>query len=564
MVHSARSPRPLRLPRRLIGLLLPLGVVLTAPLGADARQRLLTDAEWRADLDRTVAAIDEIHPDPYTRIERAELDSAAAELRQAIPTLSDREILVRLAVLVARLEDGHTRLFLPRQHAELAPVLETGHSGTAPPRYPELALAQLPVRFGLFTDGLFVTAAVAEHADLVGLRVLGVGTRTVEEALAAAGTTIAGNDSRRRALLPDRMALPDLLAALGITESPEETPLRVATDEGAERRVTLRPLPRGEVEWIGGPESPPLWRSHPTREAWFELLPSRSAVFVQVDELEAKPDLPWADFVRRTLAAARAAGAERYVLDLRQNTGGSGMWVVPFIGGLAGSEFDHYGRLMVLIGGNTFSAAQMLVNRLERYTEACFVGEATGAPPTHYGDSKKVLLAASGLTLRVSSRYWPNSADDFRHATEPHIDAAPRAADFFAGRDPALEVALSYEPPVAIAAQVEDLLRRGKVQSAVLRFVRDLSDPRVEHRSTEKMAAAGHRLLDEGLVEEGRIVFLLAAEYYPPAAATQAGLGRALELAGDAEAARQRYREALRLDPAQRRAAEGLARLEGD
>ena len=43
---------------------------------------------------------------------------------------------------------------------------------------------------------------------------------------------------------------------------------------------------------------------------------------------------------------------------------------------------ERFGRLLVLIGGSTFSAAQTLVNQLERYTDACFVGEPSGSPPT--------------------------------------------------------------------------------------------------------------------------------------------------------------------------------------
>ncbi|MDX1645009.1 MAG: tetratricopeptide repeat protein, partial [Thermoanaerobaculia bacterium] len=195
-------------------------------------------------------------------------------------------------------------------------------------------------------------------------------------------------------------------------------------------------------------------------------------------------------------------------------------------------------------------------------TEACFVGEPSGSPPTHFGDSKKIRLEASDLTLRVSTRYWPNGANDFRSATAAHVDVVPAAADYFAGRDPVLEAALTYEPPATTAAQVEDLLRRGKTQAAVFRFVRDLLDPRVEHRSVEQMVEAGNRLLDDEHLAEGRIVFLLTAEYYPESAAAELGWGRALELTGDIEGARRHYEKALAIDPQQRPARLALDRLD--
>lgn len=571
MIGSIRPPAPHRIARWL-GVALSLAVlVAVTPLAAAPPGRILSDAEWRTDLAQVVEALDEIHPDPYRTMDesdefgaemKTELEAAAVALRAAIPASTDREIVVALAELVALLDDGHTRLFLPRQHRELAPELEAGHSGTEPPARAELALAQLPVRFGLFSDGLFVTRTAPAHSEFVGLRVVRIGRFSTEEALEKAAATIAaGNDSRRRILLPDRMALPDLLAAAGITDSPDSTELFLADRDGEERAVTLEPLPVEPARWTGGPSVVPLWLLHPSRSAWYEVLTDRSAVFVQVDELEAFPERPWADFVRETLEAARAAGAERYILDLRHNAGGDGTWVTPFLTGLIGTEFDRYGRLMVLIGGHTFSAAQTLVNRLERMTEACFVGEPSGAPPTHFGDSKKIRLEASGLTLRVSTRYWPNSSNDFRRATAAHVDAMPTAADYFAGRDPVLEAALTYEPPQTTAEQVEDLLRRGKTQAGIFRFVRDLLDPRVEHRSLEAMVAAGHRLLDDDLATQGRIVFLLTAEYYEASAEAEAGWGRALELMDDVEGARRHYEKALEIDPDSRSARQALARL---
>ncbi|MDX1642987.1 MAG: hypothetical protein R3244_01375, partial [Thermoanaerobaculia bacterium] len=352
------------------------------PAAAAPPGRVLTDAEWIADLDQVTASIHEVHPDPFHQMDasdeasaerRAELAAAVVELRETIPRLSDREIVVRLSQLVARLDDGHSRLFLPHQHRDLAPALEAGHSGTEPPAHEELALAQLPTRFGLFSDGLFVISAATGYGDLVGLRVVRVGETAVEEALELASATIAaGNDSRRRILLPDRMALPEVLAAVGIIPSASETELLFEDAAGEERRVTLAPLPDGPVSWSGGPRTTPLWLRDPRDPKWYEVLSDRSAIFVQVNELEAFPERPWADFVRETLEAARAAGVERYVLDLRHNAGGDGTWVTPFLTGLVGTEFDRYGRLMVLIGGHTFSAAQTLVNRLEKMTEACF------------------------------------------------------------------------------------------------------------------------------------------------------------------------------------------------
>ena len=73
--------------------------------------------------------------------------------------------------------------------------------------------------------------------------------------------------------------------------------------------------------------------------------------------------------------------------------------------------------------------------RLEQNTNAVFVGEPTGGSPNGYGDSRKLTLPSSGLTVRVSTLYWqPSDPRDKRDAIAPDI-AAPPARDRDAAMD---------------------------------------------------------------------------------------------------------------------------------
>jgi hypothetical protein len=69
-------------------------------------------------------------------------------------------------------------------------------------------------------------------------------------------------------------------------------------------------------------------------------------------------------------------------------------------------ELRDPGSLFVITGRGTFSAAMMFAIDLEKQSNAIFVGEPTGASLNHYGDSRKVQLPNSGLTIRVSTLYW--------------------------------------------------------------------------------------------------------------------------------------------------------------
>jgi hypothetical protein len=70
----------------------------------------------------------------------------------------------------------------------------------------------LPVRFGWYQEGLFVRTATPEHRDLIGARVLRLGKRTVDEALAAVRPTVsADNEMGVRLFGPVHLAIPEVL-----------------------------------------------------------------------------------------------------------------------------------------------------------------------------------------------------------------------------------------------------------------------------------------------------------------------------------------------------------------
>ncbi len=70
-----------------------------------------------------------------------------------------------------------------------------------------------------------------------------------------------------------------------------------------------------------------------------------------------------------------------------------------------------------------------------------------GAKPNHYGDSRRLRLPNTGLTIRASTRYWQLSRPtDRRDAVAPMIPVPVTSADYAAGTDPALETVLDYRP----------------------------------------------------------------------------------------------------------------------
>lgn len=79
---------------------------------------------------------------------------------------------------------------------------------------------------------------------------------------------------------------------------------------------------------------------------------------------------------------AEANPVDKFILDMRLNSGGNNFFNLPIIHGFIRSDkINQRGRLFTIIGRQTFSAAQNCVNLMEKHTRTLFVREPTGPGP---------------------------------------------------------------------------------------------------------------------------------------------------------------------------------------
>ena len=535
---------------------------LLTSFAAVAQPRELTDSQWREDITAAVDAIRADHPDPFRALTSEEFDEKTAALIEELPALSDKDIALRLAALVARIEDGHTRLALPRSIPELG--FNPAHA-VDEPAHEAMTFSSLPFRFFLFEEGLYIVEAIKGFEEAIGAKVLTFGDTPADDAVAAVRPVLyAENDFTVKLYAADRLALTDVLRHFGLIDNAGAITLTLERD-GATEMLSIAPHAGGEYEIVKTEyETPPLAMQNSDKKRWYARIPGERALFIKMDEIEMFPETPTADFMAKALREAKRIRAKKILLDLRDNTGGSASFNAAIVNAFAQSEYNDYGRLFVLTGRKTFSAASMLMVAFEEYVNAIFVGEPSGARPTTYGDPRRIKLPNSGLTLRISTLIWPSSfAGDFRPFIETHIDAAPTAVDFFTGNDSAIEAALSYSPPIGPAAQMAELFEKEKLQSGLIRFFTWLRSPidGSHEEAADDLIAYGHDYLEREELRKGRFMMAMARDYFPTNADARAGLGRAMELNDDPESARERYQEALELDPAHQGAKEGLSRL---
>ena len=436
-----------------------------APAGdVPSRAQILDSSQvrrWQEDLGFLAREMPARHANLFHTASRARFDSALSSIRDRLPSSARHQVVVELERLAAMIADGHTNV--------------------CPWRDTVVAFHTLPIALHRFGHEYFIRAATLEHASLLGARVTRIGPIPI----AAAESLVAPRLGRQNAMAiriyaPQQHGHPQVLHALGMARDPGRAELGLEIG-GRSRTVALTadgPFPNlsGDMdkswdvrpEWVDvrGRSPAPLWLSRTGETCWFTHVPDGRMLYCQINQIQERGET-FEAFFARALSAADSVGAERFVLDLRLNGGGNGYYNRAIVRALLRSRFDERGRLFVVTGRRTFSAAQMLISDLEKWTHPIFVGEPSASRGNAYGDSRRLVLPNNRVTVRVSTLWWQYwDPRETRPWIAPDIAAPLTVAAYRAGRDPALEAIARHVPGPLLADRLKPQLLAGDSTAA--------------------------------------------------------------------------------------------------
>jgi hypothetical protein len=521
----------------------------TMNCGAQPPARL-TEAQWREDLRFLQKTVHEKYSNLFYNITASRWDSAVNALDRKLGGLTESETKVEFVKLVALFHVGHTMV---RQRTGIG-------QNTVPWVHP------IPLKFYLFSDGLYIKSAASQYKDAVGGKVVSIGDTPAREVLEKIRPTLSfENEQGFKNMLQYFLNIPEYLQASGIIKETTVVPVTYEKN-GKQNTINVQPenamaaTPHGnffdESNWVDAysGKSMPLWMKGPGRLRYFEYLPASKTVYVKHSGVQDETDETIAAFFSKVFRFVNENEVEKFILDIRLNGGGNNYLNKPVITGIIGSpKINQKGKLFIITGRATFSAAQNLTNELEKYTEAIFVGEPTSENVNFYGDTRTEILPNSQLNVNLSWLWWQNlDPRDKRPWTAPQLAAELSFADYVGGNDPAMDLVNNYKETEAIETKLKNLVAEGKEAEALTEARAYLNDPVHRYFRNEletKINGSGYSFMNQNKFKEASKLFALNVALYPNSANVYDSYAESLWKLGNIQEAVRNYRLAIEKDP---------------
>lgn len=404
---------------------------LVSGTAADAQTTPLSrDERWREDIRFYSQELPKRHKNLFFKWPKGEFEREVTRLESRVPKLADGEVALELMRITARLGDGHTQS-----------------------RMPAPGFSFFPLRFEHFAEGWFVVQTTDEYKQALGARLVKIGDVKVKRVAKMVKSLIAAdNDLDRENRLRNYFVWAEVLQAKGILKSKEIGTFTFLDRNGKRLSLEIRPVSRIEdlrkIQWLGLSDvaKAPLTSKYAGRKYWFEHLPDDKALYLAYNECANDPDKPFDVFVKEVFAVVDSQPTEKFVVDLRRNSGGASAVIKSLYSELEKRpQLVEKGRLFVLVGNTTFSSAFMNAIEMRDRWNALWVGAPPGQKPNSYGEVRRFSLPHSKIEVQYSTKFH-ELMKGFNLAFAP-VDIAIKQtfADYQKGRDQILQAALSYK-----------------------------------------------------------------------------------------------------------------------
>lgn len=419
------------------------------------------------------------HPDAFWHTGDAEWQEAFQDLARRTEPVSHAEHFFALAKFMSMAFDTHTQIYPEAD----TPGFQTSY----------------PIRFRLFEEGVYVTAAGEPYRDWVGLKLISVAGQPIEQVISNLATiSFADHPQRKRNWGVEYwMPHPAVYRHFGWMDQDGSVAVELAHPDGRTEQLRLKSTSQQSYDSISRSGSntayfwpkgwrtlndlaqapPPLSRSRLDENYWFTEIADGEMIYVQLNRpFDAAGGETLFDFWLRLFQqiSANHPKYKRLILDVRYDLGGSISFSLP-APYLAHASYlcCKPGGLVLLTGRETVSAGAVIVGEFERASRPITIGEPTGSRPNIFYNHTQIPLPHSGLFAEAStSKYLATVESDKRVMIAPDMATPESITAVLQGRDLALEAAIALT-----SEQAEAFYSRGRNYESWIRPSQDAAQP---------------------------------------------------------------------------------------
>jgi len=399
----------------------------------------LTRTQWQQDVDKLLAKIIRLHPNPWRTISKNKFKSHLQAIVNNSGNESKQSTIIKLIKSVSMITQAGM----------------DGHSGIWPiQKATDFHL--LPLRLYWFSDGIYILEADEKNSGLIGHRITAIAGISIVNVLAKVQPYVSHENSMwLKSWTPFYATIPELLESLGIAKGLSVT---ITTEDSSRTKINTQVTAISAENYeklffqalniavLPVNASAPMYLQRVFEQRfWYKQL-NENTLYLQYNLIfsEDNDGETFNDFMEKVEIEIKKYQLTNLIVDVRNNGGGDNTAYAPFFTML--NTFKSEKRdldLYLLTGRVTFSAAINFTVDVDNKTPAIFLGEPTGGSPNQYGDPISISLVNSGLSVRIASRFWNktlNRDKALSHQPDYLINLSSR--DYFSGADPVLQKAL--------------------------------------------------------------------------------------------------------------------------
>lgn len=411
---------------RLVGCLLLICILSTALgceseyLGGDR------DTKWKKDLNYMQKALAKKHVNLFFKTDEKKFNEEIASLKNSVENLNDDEIIAGIYKIVSSVGDSHTSAY-----KETSTVY--------------------PIEFYYFKEGIYVINTTKEYKKSLYAKLVKVNGKDIKELEKDIMPLIVDeNEGMIKKNIPKYLSNPLILHGIKATKEQDKVLFTFEDKDGKTFSLNVNAVDKSGIskQFIVNKEydeSYPLYMQKNNLNYWYKYLEDKKILYFKYNKCQNddKAEKPIEDFITQMLNFMNTHDVNKFVIDMRDNPGGSDKYINPIIEWLKGKKINDKNHLFVIVGRNTFSSAMIDAVLLKQKAKPTFVGEIPSSKPNHYGAVKSFELPNSKIEISYSTQFNKIS-DDNSNTFIPDKVIDISIKDYIQKKDPVLDYVISY------------------------------------------------------------------------------------------------------------------------